>query len=53
MPLGFTLFHEIIHMVSTVRDVNGAYSKVGAHSLAINSPSDARNSANNYMLYAA
>jgi hypothetical protein len=53
VPLGFTIFHEIIHMISPVRDINGAYSKVGAHTLAVNAPTDARMSANNYMLYAA
>jgi hypothetical protein len=53
IPLGYTFYHEMIHMVSTVRDINGAYSKVGAHTLAVNTATDARNNANNYMLYAA
>jgi len=53
MAVGFTLFHEMIHMVSAVKDVNGAYSKHGAHILATNVPAEARMSANNYMLYAA
>ena len=51
--LGLTLFHEIIHMISGVGDVDGAYEKYSAVVLAENYPEDARLNANNYMLYSA
>jgi hypothetical protein len=51
--IGLALFHELIHMVSGVGDVDGTYEKLSSVVLAENAPETARLNANNYMLYAA
>jgi len=52
IQVGFTIFHESIHMVSAARDGNGNYGKAALVKLADNDPNKARLTANEYMLYA-
>jgi len=52
IQVGFTVFHESIHMVSAARDGNGDYGKAALVKLADNDPNKARLTANEYMLYA-
>jgi Zn-dependent peptidase ImmA (M78 family) len=49
---GFVLYHELVHVVSTVGDGYGGYSKSSGVQLAYDEPIKARLTANNYMLYA-
>lgn len=51
--LGFTILHELIHIVSFVGDADVGYAVDSLVNLAATSPSAARMSANNYMLYTA
>lgn len=53
MEVGFVIYHELIHMVSWVSDSDLGYSKGALVGLADSYPAEARQSANNYMLYAA
>eukprot|EP00656_Telonema_subtile_P013980 TRINITY_DN1710_c0_g1_i1.p1 TRINITY_DN1710_c0_g1~~TRINITY_DN1710_c0_g1_i1.p1 ORF type:complete len:413 (+),score=111.84 TRINITY_DN1710_c0_g1_i1:86-1324(+) len=50
--LGFVIFHENVHLVSSAKDGTGDYSKAALANLAITQPELARKTANSYMLYA-
>jgi len=52
MTLGLTIYHELIHMVSGVKDVVG-YDKTLIQNAAKSNPENARLNANNYALYVA
>jgi hypothetical protein len=51
--VGFIMFHELVHMTSSVVDSQLGYGKGPLVSLAAQNANAARTSANNYMLYAA
>ena len=51
--VGFTLYHELIHMVSHVGDADIGYARDSLVNLASDNAEAARLSANNYMLYTA
>lgn len=49
--IGFTLFHELMHMTSSVRDYG--YPKSTCYNLAKTNPVKARHNAKSYQLFAA
>ena len=49
--LGFTMFHECVHLASKAIDTPEGYTKIAAVQNAQRNPDLARITANNYMLY--
>jgi hypothetical protein len=51
--IGMVIFHEAVHMISAVSDLEGGYVKKGMVEMASERPSDARNNADSYTMYVA
>jgi hypothetical protein len=51
--IGMVIFHEAVHMISAVSDLEGGYVKKGMVEMAEERPQDARNNADSYTMYVA
>ena len=51
--IGLVIYHEAIHMVSAVSDLEGGYVKKGMVEMAESRPEDSRDNADSYTMYAA
>jgi hypothetical protein len=51
--IGLVIYHEAVHMVSGVVDIEGGYVKKGMVEMAEGRPEDSRSNSDSYTMYAA